>query len=334
MTVSWLETYQLGEVVPQNRGIQILKLMDELNKMPEYALFVQLQGFDASIYTFDKNYQDLIRTIDFLANNPQAKSLFWLRNRDQLMLMMREIIRLLHNYVAAAMSLIDHTRRLYRKLYADTDKFPDYEAKVSSEFAQDPLSQFVKCLRQYCQHYKAPNLAITTSIERFGEKPTRAISLLKEDLESFDGWSTTAKKYLDTIEKKLDVLMVTTKYREKVIDFYEWFQYRQQEIHADDLQRFRDKEKDLLLLMLEDKIDISFAESRQGIPHRKDEIFISIFSSREFDELDTIPRDSPNRPLRAIELLEEHSFFIPEEIKEKIIEVYKLPDIVPQEVAD
>jgi hypothetical protein len=314
-----------------SRGIQILGLMDELGKMPEYTLFMQLQGFSTSIYTFDKNFQDLIKLLNFLADDPRAEPLFWLRNRDQLMLVMQDIIRLIHNFVAAALSLIDHTRRLYNKLYPDTGQFLDYESKISSEFAHDPLSQFVKCLRQYCQHYKAPNLDVTTSWKQGDEKPTMTFNLLKVDLESFDGWSVTAKKYLDGVTEKVNILEVAVKYREKVIAFYEWFQSRQGEIHAGELRYFREKESQLLSLMLEDKIDMSFAQSRQGIPHQKDDVFTSIFTSPEFDELEKIPRDSPNRPLRAIELLEQRLFPISQEMKQNIIRLYELPDILPEQ---
>lgn len=314
-----------------SRGIQILRLMDELGKMPEYALFTQLQGFSVSIYTFDKNFQDLVKLLKFLANDPRAEPLLWLRNRDQLMLAMRDIIRLTHNFVAAALSLIDHTRRLHTKLYADTGQFPDYQSRVNSEFAHDPLSQFVKCLRQYCQHYKAPNLDVTTSWKQGNQKPTRTFNLLRADLESFDGWSATARKYLDAVAENVDVLEIAAEYTEKVMAFYEWFQSRQEEIHVDELRRFREKESQLLFLMLEDKIDMSFAQSRQGVPHRKDDIFTSIFTSREFGELEKIPRDSPNRPLRAIELLEQRFFPISEETKQKIIRLYELPDILPKQ---
>ena len=305
--------------------------MDELGKMPEYALFTQLQGFSVSIYTFDKNFQDLVKLLKFLANDPRAEPLLWLRNRDQLMLAMRDIIRLTHNFVAAALSLIDHTRRLHTKLYADTGQFPDYQSRVNSEFAHDPLSQFVKCLRQYCQHYKAPNLDVTTSWKQGNQKPTRTFNLLRADLESFDGWSATARKYLDAVAENVDVLEIAAEYTEKVMAFYEWFQSRQEEIHVDELRRFREKESQLLFLMLEDKIDMSFAQSRQGVPHRKDDIFTSIFTSREFGELEKIPRDSPNRPLRAIELLEQRFFPISEETKQKIIRLYELPDILPKQ---
>ena len=188
----------------------------------------------------------------------------------------------------------------------------------------------VKCLRQYCQHYKAPNLDVTASWQQGDDKETRTFNLLREDLETFDGWSNAAKRYLDTIVVKVEVLSVAAQYRNKVISFYEWFKSRQQEIHASELQRFGEKENKLMLLTLEDKIDMSFAQSQQGIPHRKDEIFTSIFASNEFNELENIPRDSLQRPLRAIQLLEQRHLSIPEETKQKIISLYQLPDILPQ----
>ncbi len=311
-----------------SRGLEILKLMRELRDMPEYELYTQLQGFSVSIYTFDKNYLELVKLISFLASDPKADYLFWLRNRDKLMLVMRDIIRLTHNYVAAALSLIDHTRRLYSKLYTEDGLFPDYQSRVRSEFAHDPLSQFVKGLRQYCQHYRAPNLYVTTTWKRGDERESRTFNLHKDDLATFEGWSATARKYLDEVDEKVDILVVATEYREKVIAFYRWFQTRQAEIHSSDIRRFKEKEAQLLSLMLEDKIDMVFAESRQGLPHRKDDVFTSIFTSREFDELEGIPRRSLERPLRAIELLEERFFPITEKMKQRIIELYKLPDII------
>ena len=182
-----------------DRGIQIVKLMNELRNMPEHELYLQLQGLNISIYTFDKNYSDLHNLINFLASDPKAEPLFWLKNRDKLMLVMRDVIRLIHNYVAASVSLIDHTRRLYDKLYTGTGKFIDYQSRIKSEFAQDPLAQFVKCLRKYCQHYKAPELDVTTSWSGEDGGYSRTVNLMKDDLMTFDGWLAPARKYLEPV---------------------------------------------------------------------------------------------------------------------------------------
>jgi hypothetical protein len=309
-----------------HRGIRILQLMQELAEMPEFHLVTQLRGLSVSLYTFDKNYQTLRTFITTLANDPRSDQLFILRNRDQLMIAMNEIIRFLHNYVASALSLIDHTRRLHRQLYAASGEFTDYHSRVASEFTQDPLAQFVKCVRKYCQHYRAPDLAVNESWKQGDNRPTRTFSLVLEDLRTFDGWSATAKKYLEIAGELIDVLEVATEYRDKVIDFYEWFQSRQEEIHEDELRRFREKERELLLLQLDDKVDVGLAMCRQSVPYRRDEVFTSIFTSREFEELDSMPPDSDERATRAIELLEERFFPVPEEIKRKIRVLYRGPD--------
>ena len=198
-----------------------------------------------------------------------------------------------------------------------------FAARVDHDFAHDPLAQFVKCLRQYCLHYKAPDLDMTVSWQQGDARPVRTVSLLVEDLRTFDEWTAPAKKHLDSIDEKVEILTIATAYRDKVIAFYQWFQSRQAEIHKEEIERFRAKERELLLLMLEDKIDQYYAEVKQGLPHNKDDIFLSIFTSKEFAELQGIPIDSPQRPARALELLEERFFQVPEETKERIIRLYQ-----------
>ena len=303
--------------------------MNELDKMPELALKKQLDGLNISLFILDKNFEDLINVINWLGENPKADYLFWGRNRDKLNYAMKDVIRLLHNFVAASLSLIDHTRRLYRKLYAENEKFPEYQDRVNTVFINDPLSQFVKDLRRYCQHYKAPNLVIDGSWEKGDEKLAKTFNLLKDNLLTFGDWSKSAKEYLRGVEEEVNILWISTEYMDKVVTFYNWFQTRQIEIHRDELRRLEDKQKQLMRLVLEDNIDMSFATSQSGIPHKKDEIFAQIFSSMEFEELEQIPRNTTRRPLRAIELLEQRFFTISDQTKERIMQLYQLPDIVP-----
>jgi hypothetical protein len=306
----------------QPRKIEISQLMKELPDMPEYHLYVELQQFNNSIYIFDRNFDELHKLIQFLTNDPRVNELYWLENRDKLQMFSREVSRLLHNFVAAAMSLIEHTRRLDEKLYRDRGRFPDYQKRVDKEFTHDPLARFVKDLRRYCQHRKLPILAFTSSLKSSKDRLTRTITLPREEIEAFDDWSADAKKYLNTIKDEVNILEVATSYRNKVIKFYEWFQLRQEEIHSEELKRFQQKEERLLLLMLEDNIDIYLANPG-GIYKEREEVFLQLFSSREYEQLRSLPDHSRERPARAIELLEEH-FIISDELKEKIYRLYKV----------
>jgi hypothetical protein len=292
--------------------------MQELKLSPQYELVQSLRGFNISIFTFDRNFQDLKSLIIFTTSDPRAQHLYAIRNRDKLNEIMSQIIRLTHNYVASALSLIDHTRRLHRNLYEEDNSFPEYQERVDAEFVGDGLAQFIKGLRQYCQHYKAPNLEVETKWPGTGSDLTRTVYLLKEDLESFDGWNVAAKSFLAEVDTKVDLLNIAEAYRTKVLAFYEWFQHRQLEIHAVELDEFRSKEQELLLLMLDRKIESSSqAFGRDDVPHEPDEIFLAIFSSDEFARLNEYPMESSERAEEAIRILGEHAP-VSEDLAERI----------------
>jgi hypothetical protein len=301
--------------------------MHELRGMPEYNLYINLQELNNSIYIFDRNFEELRKLLVFLTADERASELHWLENRDKLQALGMEVTRFLHNFVAAAKSLVDHTRRLYKKLYADNKKFPDYQNRVNKDFAHDPLSQFVQDLRRYFQHRKTPGLAFVSSLKSPTENLTRTIELPREEIEEFNDWSSLAKEYLNTIEGGVDILTVVTTYRNKVLKFYEWFQFRQREIHSVEIKRFRDKEANLLLLMLDEKIDGYLANPNRMNKEIEEvflHIFLHIFSSKEFAELRNLPDNSVERASRAVQLLEEH-FSIPDELSDKIFRLYSIP---------
>jgi hypothetical protein len=57
--------------------------------------------------------------------------------------------------------------------------------------------------------------------------------------------------------------------------------------------------------------------------YEKTDIFLSIFSLREYEERIVIPEGSVEQGVRAIELLEQRYFAISEEVKQKIILLYQ-----------
>ena len=75
------------------------------------------------------------------------------------------VLRHLHNTVAAALSLVDHTRVFYRKYYSSTQQIPDYQQQITTRFEEHGLTQFVICLRQFCQHYRNVMIASTIHVD-------------------------------------------------------------------------------------------------------------------------------------------------------------------------
>jgi len=77
-----------------------------------------------------------------------------------------EINRLFHNFLAAAKTLVDHTRVFVEDHYSGTPLKQAYEQKVQAELANDPLTKFVQDFRNYMLHKGLPNSSMSLSITR------------------------------------------------------------------------------------------------------------------------------------------------------------------------
>jgi len=87
------------------------------------------QSVSRSFQLFAGNFSDLMRLLGILAS-PEAHRL--LAPGDQQERTFQEITRLLHNFVASAMSLVDHTKRLIR---SHAPSFLDeYTTQVNERF--------------------------------------------------------------------------------------------------------------------------------------------------------------------------------------------------------
>lgn len=311
-------------IIETSRGPEILRLMKELKIMPEYKLYLELISLNNSIFIFDKNYSDLKNYVHTLTTDPSLADLFLPANREQLFEISLEVIRRLHNFVAAAMSLREHALAIYNKHYKKSGRFPEYKERVNQVFGQDSLAQFVMGLRKYCQHYQSPYIGYLTEVSDTDWSKRRTAFLNVEDLRLCkDCWGSAAKEFLTTCEDKIHILDVATQYRIKVLEFYDWFQDRQSEIHSDEIKNFRDKERKLVLLEIADRVDVCL-KNRENMPYRGEEIFSMVFTIKEFNELQKFPPGSLKRGEYAIELLQNYTL-VPDELKTKIMQLYKEP---------
>jgi hypothetical protein len=147
---------------------------------------------------------------------------------------MGEVLYLLHNYVAAVKSLVDHTRRIYRKLYEPTGLLPSYQDEIAERFANDPLSQFIENLREMAQHYRLPSIRFSHSFENLPTRGrmTNRLQLVRADLLEYKEWSPPAKQFLAEASDEVDLLNVVTRHYEHVIAFHMWFREQQAKLHG------------------------------------------------------------------------------------------------------
>lgn len=304
-------------------GRRCIELSDELWAMPEHKLYRDLQGIDLSISTFYNNYVILDTFLTFLTSDTRAHHIFTVRNRDKLREAGRHVVSCLHNYVASAQSLVDHSRKLYRgELNKSIQSFPDYEERVKKDFANDPLARFVICLRTYCQHYKAPSISVLTTNP--GGRLVRKVQLPLSSLYTFKDWNSEAKVYLGTVEEGVDIQQVATTYHDRVMAFHQWVQERYDEIYAEDFKRFREKEREVLLLQLEINIEnyLLYNLQKNNISEKLD-IFTHVLFSEDFAQLEQDSLTQHERACLAITFYEQKlEIPLPDKIKEKIFQIF------------
>ena len=169
----------------------------------------------------DREFQALFAHYD---NNVQARLELWdTHNRDGFDAFLDEVDRLLHNYLAAATSLRDHTRRLWRQ-----DPPPDmaltaeYDERVKRTFADSPLANFVQRLRNYMTHSKLPVAQGKFTWEQ-GSGESSTVALSKAALLEWDDWNVAARAFLDEADDDIDLSDVLRDYTALVHDFNQWF---------------------------------------------------------------------------------------------------------------
>lgn len=205
-----------------------------------------LRGRDAAIRVnqlrssqtlLKRNYEELLTFLDYLCAPSVAFSYSRVEEKWLWYDGMIEITRLFHNFVAAALSLIDHTRVLYRHLYESANEFPELQPRIEADFVNHPLTQFVVKLRQMTQHYRLPSIENYTSMSNINKdglvgNMSIQMRLRTDDLRQFDGWNNPATSFLESAGDHIDLRAIITEYYAHVNQFYEWFDQRQRALHG------------------------------------------------------------------------------------------------------
>jgi len=285
---------------------RVVDTLRELEEAPAQKRLDAIKALRHSFYVFTTNYEELERALTYHDDTGNLRELWEVRKQYRLRQLQRELLRLLHNFVAAALSLIDHTRVLYRKLYEPYGLMPLYTQQVAHSFHKDGASQFVVGLRKFCQHYRLPNLTSLVSFER--EKALAlSIYLPKADLAGFDGWSSVAKVYLDQSPDQIDIRRCLREYYVNVRQFYGWFGEQQQAIHAPDVAEVNELARELRDIVFRDIPGQARRRWRQREPHTLsslEEPFIGILSELEWASLDAVREGTTARGEAMLSILQ------------------------------
>lgn len=162
---------------------------EELDKLLIKELLSRYNQLRSTRYIFAINYRELrtlIMESEQLWFSIPVRDPFTRHSSEKLRRIL-EISRLLHNFLAVAMSLKDHTNRVVDRVFTE-DYFQIYENQVKSIFSDKHIPRFTQDLRNYSLHRQLPLAGSQTTLRNNGPITT-FITLNKKKLLDWDGWS-------------------------------------------------------------------------------------------------------------------------------------------------
>lgn len=208
-----------------------------LVSMNGYRVIATLEQFDRSNKLFTGNLAELRSVLDSMQDPGIALPILDIRRPDLHDAFLAKCERHLHNVACAAMSRVDHHRRLLGKTVSPVlaPLEERYRGRVR-EFAGSGLAQFVQGLRNHLVHRGFPRML---SVNSFGaESWTIQACLDRDHLAGWNGWSTLARDWLMQQGESVDILDTLRCYEQMIIEFDQWICERLVEIHQDDLQAY------------------------------------------------------------------------------------------------
>lgn len=170
-------------------------------------------------------------------NRPELLLRLWRNeNRELLREYHREVIRLLHNYLAAVATYRDHTRAFVNRFHASGAFSQEYSERAASTFKRSEVGAFIMDLRNYTLHKGLPasDMVLTVQHPRDGGRAENSVVLRLDVLTAWTKWTSLAKSFLATQSADINLLSVIDQYDSVLQEFYTWFGSRLHELHAAD----------------------------------------------------------------------------------------------------
>lgn len=180
--------------------------MEEIEKSIHIRAYVKMRELSLSLYTLEENYQLLKQNLDINNDIDYQLQFEYKPLRWQYHPMQEETYRLLLNFVASAMALVEHTRSITKEIYSKLEFQKEYQDKVNRDLGYEPVNVFIKDLRSYILHSKFPFVGTRFQHQRISPlgdpenlfTTTIKLTFSKNELLKSEKWTKPARKYLET----------------------------------------------------------------------------------------------------------------------------------------
>jgi hypothetical protein len=199
-----------------------------------------LQGLKRGLGVLLGNCEELLGFLSSTDDPLTAIRLWAVQNREGFERHLDEVDRLLHNVVAAAMSLREHSYRVRdRWLQADQrdNLREEYNDRARQVFRDSWTAQFVAGLRIIVQHRKLPRL-LGYAEHVPGQAFISKIVLDTADVLQVYDWNAAMRASLEARDEPIALDEIVTEYRDAVVGFHGWFVSALRERNAQALRDF------------------------------------------------------------------------------------------------
>lgn len=219
-------------------------LSREIYDSEAFQIQLRLETLAVNYFVLQRNYEE-IKILLMAVQHPNTFDQVWAPNKQQEMKrVLREVTRMLHNLVASAKTLVEHTRILIKEWYADTEFLRDYEIEVKKRFAGNPTVGFIEDLRNFGLHFRLPLISALFEIKNNPDTneatAKQSIILDKSNLLQWQGWTAKGKIYLESANDRIGLEEVIDRYFQDVNDFHQWMRDRLVGIHSNELKWLED----------------------------------------------------------------------------------------------
>lgn len=210
------------------------RLKEELESNPGFKYLKRRKAHERSIYVFGGNFRELAEFVDLI----QAPDFYLSRaSGKKTEELQAELIRLFHNYLAAAKSLVDHTRGYVEQWHAGDEFCLRYQEKIKVSFVDSSVSRMILDLRNYLMHRGLPPSTIRTSFDVSANKPPEIKVLFRvSSMGDWKGWSSKSKEYMRECGGHFELKPLVAEYQSLVSSFYRWFSSELHEVHRVELE--------------------------------------------------------------------------------------------------
>jgi hypothetical protein len=140
-----------------------------------------------------------------------------------------EIFRRLFKLIGAVEALVQRTRDAMNGEFVDECRRQEHEHAIDAAFESDPLTQFLRGLREYVRQRGEPAL----NIARYQPPAPSQLGLYLDAMAmlSWERWNSHARRYLHQHQPRLPLLGMMDSYEQKARTFRHRFAARFREEH-------------------------------------------------------------------------------------------------------